>query len=133
MKKSYFISLALLLGLGMLFGADVLAAAGSDPLGLNYGAATGLGDDDIRFTIASIIKIALSLLGMITVVIILWAGFEWMTAGGSEEKISSAKKRLSSAVVGLLIVLSAYSLTNFVVKNLYEATQGSSYQSGEVK
>ena len=133
MKKKYFLSLGILFVVGLFFGTEVLAQAGVDPLGLSYGASTGLGDDDIRFTIANVIKVLLSLLGMITVVIMLYAGFEWMTAGGAEDKIDSAKKRITAAIIGLFIVLSAYSLTNFVVKNLYESTQGTSYKTLQAK
>ncbi len=130
MKKKILLSLAfvLLMG-GMVFvGADALAQQDPDPLGLGYGEATGLGNEDIRTTIAKIIQVALSLLGIIMVVIVIYAGFEWMTAGGNEEKVTTAKNRLGQAVIGLLIVLSAYAITNFVVTNLYEKTTGQAYQ-----
>lgn len=130
MKKllSYLFLPAVFVGM-FLIGADA-SARGVDPLGLGYGAATGLGDDDIRITIANIIKVALSLLGLVTVVIMIWAGFEWMTAGGNEEKVENAKRRITQAVIGLAIVLSAYAITNFVVKNLFEATTRNAYQAG---
>jgi len=47
---------------------------------------------------------------------ILYAGFQWMTAGGNEDKVSSAKKIISAAVVGLIIILLAWAIVNFVLK-----------------
>lgn len=82
----------------------------------------GLGERDVRDTIASIINVALGLLGIVTVVIIIYAGFLWMTAGGSDEKVGEAKKWLGGGVIGLVIILSAYAIARFVVSSLLEAT-----------
>ena len=54
-------------------------------LGIGYAGATGLGHRDVRTTISDIIKVSLGLLGIVALVIILVAGFKWMTAGGNEE------------------------------------------------
>mgnify|MGYP001616845830 FL=1 len=96
-------------------------------LGIEYGAATGLGQQDIRTTIASIISVAMGLLGIVAVVIILIGGFTWMTAGGNEEKVGEAKKWIFAGVIGLAIILSAYALANFVINSLVGATTGTSY------
>ena len=98
-------------------------------LGLEYGAATGLGKADVRFTTARIINAALGLLGIIAVVIILYAGFKWMTAGGNEENVKSAQKILMAAVIGLVIILSAYAITRFVMSQLFKATTGYEYST----
>ena len=103
-------------------------SAENDMLGLKYGESTGLGDGDVRITIAKMINIALSLLGVIMVIIVIYAGFGLMTSDGSEEKISDAKKRIFAAVIGLVIILSAYTITNFVTKQLYQATTDEIYR-----
>jgi len=64
--------------------------------------------------IGMIINVGLSLLGVIFVVLIIYAGFNWMTAGGDESKIETAKKTLSRAIIGLIIVAGSYSIWNFV-------------------
>jgi len=92
-------------------------------LGLKYGAATGLGQVDPRVAAANIINIALGLLGIIAVAIIVYAGFKWMTSAGNEEAVKSAKSTLIAATIGLVIILSAYIIANFVILNIYEATQ----------
>jgi hypothetical protein len=68
--------------------------------------------------IAQIIYIALSLLATVFLVLIIMSGYQWMTAGGNEETISKAKKNLSNAVIGLIIILSAYAVTWFIFNYL---------------
>ena len=84
--------------------------------------AIGLGNKDIRETIASIINVALGLLGIVAVVIILLGGFKWMTAGGDQGKVDEARKLITAGIVGLAIILSAYAIANFVIKSLLTAT-----------
>lgn len=91
-------------------------------LGINYGQYTGLGTKDVRETVGRIINVALGLLGIVAVVIILIGGFEWMTAGGNEEKTGEAKNRILAGVIGLAIILAAYAIAQFVVGSLKNAT-----------
>ena len=65
--------------------------------------------------IGKVIGVLLSLVGVILVMIIIYAGFLWMTAGGNEEQVKKAKAWLTNAIVGLVITLSAYAISAFVV------------------
>ena len=85
-------------------------------------ATIGLGNRDIRETIASIINVALGLLGIVAVVIILSGGFQWMTAGGDQGKVDSARKLIFSGIIGLAIILSAWAIADFVINSLVGAT-----------
>ncbi|TAN33490.1 hypothetical protein EPN28_01600 [Patescibacteria group bacterium] len=78
----------------------------------------GLPADDIRVIAARIIRIALSLIGMVLVVLILYGGFLWMTAGGNDEQIGKAKKVIINAIVGLIIIMASYAIVLFVMKML---------------
>lgn len=92
-------------------------------LGLNeFGQQTQLGTKQLTATIASIINVAMGLLGMIVVVLILAGGFMWMTAAGSDEKVTKAKGLIFGGVIGLAIILSAYAVAQFVVGSLLKAT-----------
>jgi hypothetical protein len=93
-------------------------------LGLNYATAIGLGTQDVRTTVSNVIRAFMGLLGIVAVVIILLGGFKWMTAAGNEEKVSEAKKLIISGVIGLIIILSAYAIAQFVVGAIINGTTG---------
>src|SRR5260221_2644540 len=97
---------------------------GGVDLGLNYATAIGLGTQDVRTTVSNVIKAFMGLLGIVAVVIILLGGFKWMTAGGNEEKVAEAKKLIISGVIGLVIILSAYAIAQFVVGAIVNGTSG---------
>lgn len=115
---------ALALAVTMPLQANATTTIGVEDLGLSYGAQTGLGTADVRTTIAKIIKVAMSLLGIVAVVIVLIGGFKWMTAGGNDDQVGEAKKWIFSGVIGLVIILSAYALASFVITQLVGATTG---------
>lgn len=104
--------------------ALALTGSGADEIkkGLNVLTASGLGTKDVRETIASVINVFMGLLGTVAIVIILIGGFQWMVAGGNEEKVDKAKKMLGAGVIGLAIILAAYSITQFVINSLINAT-----------
>lgn len=79
---------------------------------------------DIRIIVAQIIRIFLGFLGVIFVFLLILAGYKWMTAGGDEGKITEARQQITAALIGLLIVLSAYSITVFVTECALKASVG---------
>lgn len=96
----------------------------NDLLPSNVGSSLGLGTTDVRVTIARIIRTAMGLLGIIAVLIVLYGGFKWMTAGGAEEAVGDAKKIITSGIIGLIIILTAYAIASFVISSLVTATAG---------
>jgi uncharacterized BrkB/YihY/UPF0761 family membrane protein len=72
----------------------------------------------------AIVNTALVFLGMITVILVIVAGFMWLFAGGEEEKIKKAKEILKGAVTGLVIVLGSYGLAQYIFTALRYATAG---------
>ncbi len=98
-----------------------------DVLGIEYGSEAGLTRNDPRITVARIIQVALGLLGTIALVLVIYAGFKWMTAAGNEDAATEAKSIIFSSVIGLAIILSAYSITTFIVRQLYTATTRAQY------
>lgn len=75
-------------------------------------------EEDIRYKIVKIINTVLSLLGIIVVILIIYAGFKWMTSAGNEEAVTSAKKILKNAIIGLVIIFMAWSITFFIMREL---------------
>lgn len=73
-------------------------------------------------TAITLISAFLGLLGVITLVIILYAGFLWLTAGGNEEKIKEAKGLLKGAVLGAAIILFSYTIAQLIFSTIESAT-----------
>ncbi|MBU0636943.1 hypothetical protein KKH16_01905 [Patescibacteria group bacterium] len=62
----------------------------------------------------------MSFLGVVFLILIIYAGFTWMTAGGDEEKINKAKDTIQRAIIGLIIILCSYAITIFIFGKLDE-------------
>ena len=117
MKKLYY---SLLVVVPMLAAPHTILAQSDDPYGVNDlgDAGVELGDADINDTIASIINIVLSFLGVLATLIILFGGFKWMTSQGNTEKVDEARKLIGAGIVGLVIILAAYAIAKFVLGSL---------------
>ncbi len=113
--------LAFVASLGILALPTVVSAAVTIE---NVGGSLGLGNADLKQTIVNIISYVLGLLGLIAVVMILYGGFTWMTAGGNEDKIDTAKQIISAAAVGLVIILISWAIVNFVIGATRNVTRG---------
>ncbi len=74
--------------------------------------------DDIKPFIGTVIQVALSMLGVIFLVLMIYGGYLWMTAHGNEENVTKAKDLITAAIVGLIIVISAYAISYFVINAL---------------
>jgi len=88
--------------------------------GAAFGEQGGEGEL-LTVRIGNIIKVVLGFVGVIVVIIVVYAGFMWMTAGGTEEKVKKAQQWMINAVIGLAITLSAYAITDFVIDRLIQA------------
>lgn len=73
-----------------------------------------LGSNDPAYIIFSVVNTSLIFLGTVTLIMIIAAGFLWLTAAGEEEKIEKAKEILQGAIIGLIIVLSSYGLAQYL-------------------
>lgn len=120
--------LAIFLPLALFLLPIITLAQSGDPLGVDYMEGTGLSKQDPRITVARFIQVGLGFLGTIAVVLVIYAGFIWMTSEGNAEKIKKAKDLLKSAAIGLLIILSSFAIVTFVINKLNEAIGGSGGQ-----
>lgn len=64
--------------------------------------------------IGSYVGIALTFLGIIFLGLALYGGFTWMVARGNPEDAKKAMQVLMDALIGLVIILSAYAITVFI-------------------
>ena len=89
--------------------------------GLDNTAKVGFGvssanelNADIPSAIGTFVGALLSFIGVLFFILMVYGGFLWMTAQGNEEQIGKAKNLIISAVIGIIIVMSAYAITAFV-------------------
>lgn len=111
------ISIALFFFMASVSSAQILDVKTSTLIKENAGQiqkASGLGATTIGSIIATIIQVGLGFLAAIFLVLMIVAGFQWMTASGNEEQTKKALSQIKNAVIGLVIVLAAYSITYFV-------------------
>ena len=78
---------------------------------------------DPRELAAQVINIALGFLGLVVVLLLLYAGFMWMTAAGDAAKVDKAKSLITASIIGIIIILSAFAISQFVLRAIYGATQ----------
>ncbi|OGH64528.1 MAG: hypothetical protein A2821_04755 [Candidatus Magasanikbacteria bacterium RIFCSPHIGHO2_01_FULL_41_23] len=90
---------------------------------MSWTSSINLGTADPRVIVGNLINSGLGYLGIIVVIIVLWAGFKWMTSGGKDDEVKSARKILINLAIGLVIILSAYSIVNFVIDAVSKATK----------
>lgn len=96
------------------------------------GEAGGLAGSttDLPAIIGRIINIVLGFVGIVLLVLMIYGGYVWMTSGGDATKIEQAKKILRNAIIGLVIVVSAFAITTFILDALISATTGGGGVSG---
>jgi hypothetical protein len=120
--KTIFISVCLIfLSLSQVHAASLGDAfnksALNDVAGNNYNTDTTLNE-----TIGIIIQSLLGFLGVIFMGLIIYAGMLWMTAEGDEAKVEKAQKIMRNAIIGLIITVSAYAISFFVINAISAKT-----------
>ena len=94
---------------------DLLDAA-AENAGYKIGGIT------LEVVIATALTAVLSLLGVVFLMLMVYGGYLWMTARGNEQDVEKAKGLITSAIIGLIIVIGAYAISWFVISNLVGTT-----------
>jgi hypothetical protein len=79
---------------------------------------------DVRQVMVYIIKVFLTFIGIIVITYIIIAGYKWMTAAGNDDKIREAKKQITNAMIGLIIILLSYAIVQFTAACLLDIIEG---------
>ena len=83
-------------------------------IGGQAGYDSGTDGSTLLTIVGTVINSVLGLLGVIFIILIIVAGFNWMTAGGDEEKIKKSGDNIRSAIIGLLIIVGAFAIWAFI-------------------
>ncbi|MFA6197529.1 MAG: pilin [Patescibacteria group bacterium] len=87
----------------------------------NVGGQLGLPTSDPVTTVLNLIQYALSLLGIIAVIMVIIGGFMWLMSLGNEDRLVMAKRTISGAIVGLVIVLPSWAIVSYIINGVNTA------------
>lgn len=68
----------------------------------------------INIVLKNLVNGALIFLGAVAVIMIIYAGYKLLTAGGDAKKLDDAKKTLRNVIIGLIIVLLSFMIVSFI-------------------
>ena len=115
-KLNFFsLFLASFLGLAILslFLPLNLLAQGLTPIP-NPDTAHLVNIPDFGQLLVKIIQIFLAFAGAIAVVFLMVGGFQYVASRGNEEGVEKAKKAISAAIIGLVIIVMAYAIVTII-------------------
>ncbi len=122
MKKYFFILLAIVvpqLALGLTFDPRTGDQTGLIKTSIN---SVDLGNAAPTVVALNIVNAALSLLAAVCVGLLIYAGFLWIWARGNQDEVKRAKDIIQGTVIGLVIVLAALGITQFVFTTVGDIT-----------
>lgn len=96
------------------------AETGLETTASNAGLQTS--NYNVQGFVGGAINAALSIIGVVFLVLIVYGGMLWMLSEGDETKVGKARGLIFHSIIGLILVLSAYAITNFVVGAIIKGT-----------
>lgn len=99
----------------------VLADAKTEVLegsGAVGGSDAGNEGTQVAVVIKNVIGILSFLVGLVAVLMIVIAGFRFVTSNGDAATAKSARETIVYAVIGIIITVMAYAIVNFIIDNL---------------
>lgn len=96
--------------------SQALAQGGGSPFIRGEDCIPGLTcAGDFRSAVISYLNYFLAFLGLLAVAFIIYAGVLMVTAAGNEEQIGKGKNIIMYAAIGIIIILLAWTIVNFVI------------------
>lgn len=96
-------------------GAALAQDLGAGTLDKVAGQANIKTETTLPVFIGNLIRIGIGMLGIVFLVLTIYAGFLWLTASGDSDKVDHAKQTLQRGVIGLIIISAAYAIATFVI------------------
>ena len=73
------------------------------------------GVGDANSLVKNVVNIILWVVGILSVIMMVWGGIKYTTSAGDSNKVTSAKNTIIYAVIGLIVSIMAYAIVNFVI------------------
>lgn len=108
-----------LLALCFLFsGITVNADSTTGSYGLNNINSGVFADVPVATVVSNVIKVIMGLSATVMLIVIIIAGFNYLTSGGDAAKTKKAIDKIKNAAIGIILIVSAYSLSQFIINNI---------------
>jgi len=121
MLKKIFLTLSILI----IFCFLIIPVLAQPDLNNNLNAAgqgaqynVNVNENTVPKIIGKVVATVLAFVSSIFMMMIVFSGLQWMTAGGNEEKITKARGRLMSSIIGVGITAAAYFITWLITTTL---------------
>lgn len=79
---------------------------------------TESGNNPLVVTLGNIARVVAFFVGAISVIMIIYGGFRYITSGGDSSALTNARRIITFAVVGLIIAILAFPITEIIVNNV---------------
>lgn len=122
MKKLH-IFVAGLLAVPVVAAGALLSTTVSAQYNLQSGTNAARGENtagdisDPTDLVTDSVNVLLWVVGIISVVMLIWGGIRYATSAGDSGKVTAAKNTILYAVIGLVVAIFAYAIVNFVIKS----------------
>lgn len=106
-----------------IFGTDMVSAQ-VDPKAsieqgvVSAGGGSGSTGDSLKGMIQTVVTTLLFIVGAVSVIMIIYGGFRYVTSGGDSNSVTSAKNTILYAVIGLVVALLSYAIVGYVLGTL---------------
>lgn len=70
---------------------------------------------DPTVLIKNVVNLILILAGALVFAYLIWGAIKWITSGGDKSKVEEARNKITSAIVGLLILAAVWAIFNLVL------------------
>jgi len=88
--------------------------------------------DDFNLIVPNLITLALVIAGVVLAFMLITAGIQWISSGGDKEALAAAQKKLTTALIGAVILFSTWVIMN-IVRGFFglETIRGGGGSSGQ--
>lgn len=74
------------------------------------------GQTSLRGIILTVVNFFLTFLGLLTVVMVIYGGFLYVSSAGNEDNVGKAKKILLYSVIGIVIIVASFAFVNTILQ-----------------
>jgi len=130
-SKIIYLALIIVIQISFVCFASLAEAADDSPAGSAVSvlgkAGEGMGyannsSDMFLASLGGVIRAILGILGVVLAGNIVYGGYLWITSAGNPETVKKAKAWITNSIVGLVVTLSAYAITDYVITMSVTAT-----------